>query len=145
VLLEFGGLLADKALGGWVPLRFMAFAMVGGVGVLVHLAVLGLLHGVGPLGFGAAQWAATFVAMTANFLLNNRITYRDRRLRGPALLRGLALFYLVCGIGAAANVGIAGLLVRDDVLGWGLAGAAGALLTVVWNYAVSSTLVWRAR
>ena len=23
--------------------------------------------------------------------------------------------------------------------------AAGALLTVVWNYAVSSTLVWRAR
>jgi dolichol-phosphate mannosyltransferase len=145
VLLEFAGLLADKALGGWVPLRFMAFALVGGVGVLVHLAVLGLLHGLGPLGFGVSQVAATTVAMTANFLLNNRITYRDRRLRGPALLRGLVLFYLVCGIGAAANVGIAELLVRDDLLGWGLAGAAGALLTVVWNYAVSSTLVWRAR
>lgn len=145
VLLEFGGLLADKALGGVVPLRFMAFALVGGIGVLVHLATLALLHGIGPLGFNAAQWAATLVAMTANFLLNNRITYRDRRLRGPALLRGLVLFYLVCGIGAAANVGIAGLLVRDGLLDWGLAGAAGALLTVVWNYAVSSTLVWRPR
>lgn len=145
VLLEFGGLLADKALGGLVPLRFLAFALVGGIGVLVHLAVLGLLHGVGPVGFGAAQWAATLVAMTANFLLNNRITYRDRRLRGPRLLRGLVLFYVVCGIGAFANVGIAGLLVRDGVAGWGVAGAAGALLTVVWNYAVSSTLVWRAR
>lgn len=145
VLLEFGGLLADKALGGLVPLRFMAFALVGGIGVLVHLAALGLLHGVGPLGFNAAQWGATLVAMTANFLLNNRITYRDRRLRGPRLLRGLVLFYLVCGIGAAANVGVAGLLVRDGLLGWGLAGAAGALLTVVWNYAVSSTLVWRPR
>jgi dolichol-phosphate mannosyltransferase len=145
VLLEFGGLLADKALGGLVPLRFMAFALVGGVGVLVHLAVLGLLHGIGPLGFWPAQWAATFVAMTANFLLNNRITYRDRKLRGPRLLRGLVLFYVVCGLGAAANVGIAGLLLSDGLVGWGLAGAAGALLTVVWNYAVSSTLVWRSR
>jgi dolichol-phosphate mannosyltransferase len=145
VLLEFAGLLADKALGGIVPLRFMAFALVGGIGVLVHLAVLGLLHGVGPLGFGAAQWTATLVAMTANFLLNNRITYRDRKLRGPRLLRGLVLFYVVCGIGAVANVGIAGLLVRDGVAGWGVAGAAGAALTVVWNYAVSSTLVWRPR
>jgi dolichol-phosphate mannosyltransferase len=145
VLLEFGGLLADKALGGIVPLRFMAFALVGGIGVLVHLAVLGLLYGIGPLGFAAAQWSATFVAMTANFLLNNRITYRDRRLRGAALPRGLVLFYVVCGIGAAANVGVAGLLVRDGLVNWGLAGAAGALLTVVWNYAVSSTLVWRPR
>jgi dolichol-phosphate mannosyltransferase len=83
--------------------------------------------------------------MTANFLLNNRITYRDRRLRGTALLRGLLLFYIVCGIGAAANVGIAGLLLRDGLMNWGLAGGVGALLTVVWNYAVSSTLVWRPR
>jgi dolichol-phosphate mannosyltransferase len=145
VLLEFGGLLADKALGGLVPLRFMAFALVGAIGVLVHLATLALLHGTGAVAFWPAQWAATLVAMTVNFLLNNRITYRDRRLRGPQLARGLLLFYLVCGIGAAANVGIAGLLVRDQVVAWGVAGAAGALLTVVWNYAVSSTLVWRPR
>ena len=31
------------------------------------------------------------------------------------------------------------------VLAWGLAGDAGAALTVVWNYAVSATLVWRAK
>ncbi len=143
VLLEFAGLLLDKATGGAVPMRFLAFAAVGAVGLVVHMAALALL--LGPMGFSAAQWGATLVAMTANFVLNNRITYRDARLRGPALWRGLALFYLVCGIGAAANVGIAGLLVRDGVLAWGMAGAAGALITVVWNYAVSSTLVWRAR
>ncbi len=145
VLLEFGALLLDKATGGIVPLRFLAFAAVGGIGVLVHMAALFLLVQAAGFGFGPAQWGATLVAMTANFALNNRITYRDARLRGPALWRGLLLFYLVCGIGAAANVGIAGLLVRDGVLAWGPAGAAGALLTVVWNYAVSSTLVWRAR
>jgi dolichol-phosphate mannosyltransferase len=145
VLLEFGGLLLDKATHGLVPLRFIAFAAVGAVGVLVHMAALSLLVGALGVGFGAAQWAATFIAMTANFVLNNRITYRDARLRGPALWRGLALFYLVCGLGAAANVGVANLLVRDEVVAWGFAGAAGALITVVWNYAVSSTLVWRAR
>ena len=145
VLLEFAGLLLDKATGGAVPLRFVAFATVGALGVVVHMATLTVLVHLAALGFGPAQWGATLVAMTANFALNNRITYRDARLRGAALWRGLLLFYLVCGVGAAANVGIAGLLVRDEILAWGLAGAAGALITVVWNYAVSSTLVWRTQ
>jgi len=145
VLIEFLGLLLDKALGGALPLRFVSFALVGAVGVLVHLAALWTALGAFGLGFGAAQWAATFAAMTANFFLNDRITYRDQRLHGRWLWRGLALFYLVSGIGAAANVGVATMLLRDGVLGWGLAGASGALLTVVWNYAVSSTLVWRRR
>lgn len=143
VLLEFLALLLDKAFGGLLPLRFMSFALVGAVGVLVHLAVLSaIIHAV-P--FVTAQWIATFVAMTANFWLNNRITYRDVKLRRAALWRGLALFYIVCGFGAVANVGVAALLLADDLAGWRWAGAAGALLTGVWNYAVSSTLVWRAR
>jgi dolichol-phosphate mannosyltransferase len=144
VLMEFAGLLLDKLSGGLVPLRFVAFAAVGGVGGWVDMRGLRLLMLAGAA-FGPAQWAATLVAMTANFVLNNGITYRDARLRGTALWRGLAVFYLVCGIGAAANVGIANLLMRDGALAWGLAGAAGALITVVWNYAVSSTLVWRTR
>jgi dolichol-phosphate mannosyltransferase len=143
VLLEFLALLLDKALGGLLPLRFMSFALVGGFGILVHLAVLGIA--IRFLPFVTAQWIATFVAMTANFWLNNRITYRDVKLRGARLWRGLALFYVVCGLGAAANVGVADLLLRDDVVAWRWAGAAGALLTGVWNYAVSATLVWRTR
>ncbi|MDB5370738.1 MAG: dolichol monophosphate mannose synthase [Roseomonas sp.] len=143
VLLEFVALLLDKALGGLLPLRFLSFAIVGGLGVLVHLVVLTVT--IQFLPFVASQWIATFIAMTANFVLNNRITYRDVKLRGPALWRGLALFYVVCGMGAAANVGVASLLLRDGLVAWGWAGAAGALLTGVWNYAVSATLVWRAR
>ncbi|MDJ0389849.1 glycosyltransferase family 2 protein [Roseomonas sp. E05] len=143
VLLEFLTLLLDKASGGLLPLRFLSFAAVGALGVVAHLAVLWLV--LGPLSFAQAQWLASFVAMTMNFWLNNRVTYSDVRLRGPALWRGLLLFYVVCGVGVAANVGIAGLLLRDGIFAWGVAGAAGALLTVVWNYAVSATLVWRAR
>jgi dolichol-phosphate mannosyltransferase len=144
VVVQFAALLLDKLSGGLLPLRFIAFACVGAIGVLVNLAVLGLLTQLTGLGFELAQSLATLVAMVANFELNNRLTYRDQRLRGPLLWQGRLLFIVVCGIGAVANVGIAGMLYRRHA-GWSLAGAAGAAIGVVWNYAVSATLVWRAR
>ncbi len=144
VLAQFGGLLLDKLLHGLVPLRFIAFAAVGALGVLVHLAVLAPAIKFGSVPFAAAQAIATVVAMGFNFELNNQITYRDQRLRGPALWRGLLLFMVVCGLGAAANIGVARAL-YDEHTAWTLAGATGAMIGVVWNYAVSATLVWRAR
>lgn len=143
VLAQFVGLLLDKALHGMVPLRFIAFAAVGALGVLVNVAVLTIgLQGAG-LSFASAQALGTVAAMVFNFQLNNDLTYRDQRLRGPQLWRGLVLFMLVCGLGAVANIGIARALYSEHA-GWSVAGAVGAVIGVVWNYAVSATLVWRA-
>ena len=144
VLVQFAGVLFEKLIGGVVPLRFVAFAGVGALGVLVHLAVLTLVGDVAGLRFGVAQTLATLVAMVFNFQLNNQITYRVQRLRGAALWRGLVLFMMVCGLGGAANIGIARMLYASHS-GWTLAGATGAVIGVVWNYAVSATLVWRRR
>ena len=58
--------------------------------------------------FNPAQASAAVVAMTSNFFVNNLFTYRDQRLRGFALVRGLFTFYAICALGAVANVGIAG-------------------------------------
>jgi dolichol-phosphate mannosyltransferase len=143
VLVQFAGLIIDKFLRGLVPLRFIAFAGVGALGLLVHLATL-TLGRVGGLRFASAQILATVVAMAANFWLNNHLTYRDQRLRGPQMWRGLLLFMAVCGLGAIANVGIARALYAEHTA-WTLAGAAGGAIGLVWNYAVSATLVWRAR
>jgi dolichol-phosphate mannosyltransferase len=76
--------------------------------------------------------------------LNNIITYADQRLKGPRLWRGVLVFMLVCGVGGAANIGIATALYNSHTA-WSGAGAIGAVIGVVWNFAVSSTLVWRAR
>ncbi len=122
----------------------LSFGLVGALGVLVHLAVLSVVLKLGGLDFELAQAVATGVAMVFNFQLNNEITYRDQRLRGPRLWRGLLLFMLVCGLGAVTNVGIAKTL-YDTNTSWSIAGAVGAVIGVVWNYAVSATLVWRAR
>jgi dolichol-phosphate mannosyltransferase len=144
VLLQFGALLLDKAFGGLVPLRFFSFALVGGFGVLVHLVVLFSADSLGA-GFVSAQTCATVVAMAANFELNNLITYRDQRLRGGRLWRGLILFMLVCGVGALANIGIASALYASGHAGRTPSGALGAVIGVVWNYAMSATLVWGRR
>lgn len=144
VMLQFAGQLVDNVFGNLLPLRFISFALVGGLGVLVLLAVLGLLRQFTGLGFEAEQTIATIVSMVFNFQLNNAITYRDQRLKGPRLWRGLLLFMLVCGFGAIANIGIAQTLYEQHAT-WTVAGALGAVIGVVWNYAVSATLVWRAR
>lgn len=143
VLAQFAGLLIDKLLGGTVPLRFLSFALVGGFGVLINLLVLQLARAAG-LDFTSAQTLGTIVAMIANFQLNNQLTYRAQRLKGAKMWRGLVLFLLVCSLGAYANIGIARALYAENGHSL-LAGAAGAAIGVVWNYAVSATLVWRLR
>jgi len=144
VVIQFVGLLLDKVFGGILPLRFFSFALVGALGVLVHLSVLGVLRWTTLLGFGTEQAGATLIAMMFNFQLNNVITYRDQRLKGARLWRGLLLFMVVCSFGAIANVGIARVLYQQNTA-WNVAGGIGAIIGVVWNYAVSATLVWRAR
>jgi dolichol-phosphate mannosyltransferase len=73
------------------------------------------------------------------------VTYRDRRLKGASLLRGLVLFYLFGAVGALTNVGLASwLYYREDPIWW-VAGAAGAVMGALWNYAMSSLFVWRTR
>ena len=139
---EYLLLLLDKLTRGLVPVRFVLFSAVGGVGLAVHLAVLRTaLIGVD---FAAAQAIATVAAMTSNFALNNVVTYRDKRLRGLRFAGGLLSFYAVCGVGALANVGIASV-VFEQRYSWWVAGLAGAAVSAVWNYAVSSIVTWRRR
>jgi len=140
---EYLMLLLDKLVGHVVPARFLLFAAIGGLGVFTHLAILWLTtHALG-IAFATAQAAATVGAMTGNFFLNNLFTYRDRRLKGTHLVTGLLSFYAVCGIGAAANVGIAAHLFGSSH-SWWAAGLAGAAIGAVWNYAMSSLVTWRA-
>jgi len=128
-----------------LPSRFVLFALIGGLGLFVHLGVLKALLTVwGPDSFAASQLIATLTAMTSNFLLNNEITYRSTRYRGLNKLAGLALFAVVCGVGVVANIDVASWMFAVERVWW-VAGFSGALVSLVWNYAVSSAFVWRRR
>jgi dolichol-phosphate mannosyltransferase len=144
VLLDFVLLLADKMVGSLVPVRFLLFAAIGALGLVFHVIVLrtGLQAG---LGFETAQAIATLFAIAGNFWLNNRFTFRDRRLRGPRLLPGFIVFTVVCGVGAWANLSISAFVMGAGHQTWWAAGLAGAAMSLVWNYAVGSTLTWQRR
>jgi dolichol-phosphate mannosyltransferase len=144
VMWEFAMLLADKLVGHLVPVRFALFALIGGLGVFVHMATLWSGLSFFALSFTAAQTIATVAAMTANFFLNNFFTYADRRLKGWRALRGLVSFYLICSLGAVANIGIASYLFSQKEVWW-IAGIAGIIVGSVWNYAVSSVFTWKGK
>ncbi|ANY19772.1 Undecaprenyl-phosphate mannosyltransferase [Tsuneonella dongtanensis] len=142
VAFEFLVGLYDRSFGRVIPSRFALFGTVGAVGVAVHMAVLWLLFRLAGEGFALATVFATFAAMTFNFWLNNRLTYRDARLVGGlAWLKGWAGFCATCSVGALANVATATLLEARGVF-WVLAALAGIVIGSVWNYALSSCFVW---
>jgi dolichol-phosphate mannosyltransferase len=141
--IDFLGLVVHHATAGALPTRFVLFAMIGAVGLVVHvLALSAVLHWSRLLSFDAGQLFATVVAMASNFILNNEITYRSYRYRGLGKIAGFAGFALGCSVGAIANIDVASWLYKDHQTWW-IAGLAGALLSVVWNYAVSTNLIWR--
>jgi dolichol-phosphate mannosyltransferase len=154
VVFEFLIGLYDKWLGHIIPTRFALFGTVGALGVPVQLGVLWvMLHYVLAKRFVYGAWTndmvfdvgntiAALVAMTFNFVLNNELTYADKRLRGfTPLLRGWANFTISCSLGLLTNVGVAAALKRmhfNDLI----AAVVGILLGSVWNFALSSKFVW---
>src|SRR5665213_1391010 len=134
-------LLLDKLVGHLVPVRFLAFSIVGAMGVAVHFAVLTLIFQWLQGTFVKGQAIATLCAMTFNFAVNNVLTYRDRRLRGAKWLRGWVSFVLACSIGGFANLGVAST-VYGLHRGWFLAAIAGILVGAIWNYFITKLFTW---
>lgn len=142
VAIQFLGLWLSKLSGGLLPATFLLFAMVGLSGVAVHLTVLWLFSDLLAAPFIGSQIAATLAAMTWNFFLNNTLTYADKRLSGSRLWLGLIGFYVVCSVGAVANVSVASMIYEARQATF-VAGLAGALMSSVFNYAVTRIFTWR--
>ena len=150
VVFEFLVGLYDKWLGRIIPTRFALFGTIGAAGVVVHMAVLtavlaafgGRFQGHLLTAFEIGQTIAALVAMTFNFVLNNALTYADKRLTGfAALAKGWAKFGLTCSVGLLANVGVAAVLVRFGFHEYPAA-ITGIIIGSVWNFALSSKFVW---
>jgi dolichol-phosphate mannosyltransferase len=138
VVVQYLGLLIAKLSRDLISPRFIMFALVGASGVVIHLLILrAFLH----YGIAQAQTAAALGAMTSNYLINNAVTYRDKRKKGLGLLVGYFKFVLLCSVPLAANVAVATMVFERGATWW-LAGVAGAVVAAVWNYITTSRAVW---
>jgi dolichol-phosphate mannosyltransferase len=142
VTMQFLGLLLSRLSGGILPIQFLMFALVGASGLVVHLGALYLLAELMGVSFVWSQVLATLTAMATNFLLNNWLTFSHKRLKGLGLIWGFVTFALVCSLGGIANVSVAVWVYQFDQATM-LAGLAGALMSSVFNYAVTKLVTWR--
>jgi len=141
---EYLMLLLDKRIGHIISPRLLFFGLVGGSGVALHYVILSILFLGAGVPFASAQLVGTVCTMTSNFFLNNLFTYRDQRLRGARLVRGLLSFYLVCGLGALANIGVAAYAFSKNVE-WALSALAGIVVGTLWNYLATARYTWGAK
>ena len=139
---EYFMLLLDKLIGHIIPVRFVAFTLVGGVGLVVHMFTVWFMLNYMNKEFAIAQTTATLIAMTSNYAMNNILTYRDMRLTGWGWVKGWISFTLACSVGALGNIGIATYIFAQDTT-WVWASLSGIVVGAVWNYAVTSVYTWK--
>ncbi len=128
---------------------FLRFAIVGAFGFGVDLGVLWLALEQLQLGVYAARLVSFAVTVTFTWAMNRYVTFGDRRAQGPGgIVREWARFVAANAIGLAVNYAVYAALV-----GWGsgllanpyFAAGCGSIAGLVFNYAASSRLVFRAR
>ncbi|MBV8832838.1 MAG: GtrA family protein, partial [Acidobacteriaceae bacterium] len=71
-------------------------------------------------------------------------TFRSARLKGWRAVQGFIVFYIACGVGLAFNL-MAAKGFRDYGLPWYWASSVGVFIGSVWNYWVTSVLIWQIR
>lgn len=161
---EYLVLLADKLFGRFIPVRLILFSLVGASGVLVNFAVFwaarhALLVGAAgsyapdaEVRFKVAAGLATLVAATSNFFLNNVLTYRDKRLRGWAVVSGLISFLAICSVGAVVSVSFAAQVrswfpagMQEGRYVLSLALLSGIAVSTILNFSASAIFTWRRK
>jgi len=142
IVIDYLGLLLSKLSGGIIPSRALMFGLVGATGVVINVGLASLILAVWPTAtFALAQFVGAVIAMTSNYLINNEITYRDRRKHGWALLVGYLKFCALCSVGLAANVAVGAMV--HQLTGWKvMASISGTVFGALWNYATTALAVW---
>jgi dolichol-phosphate mannosyltransferase len=123
-------------------LRFLRFCLVGASGVLVNMGLLSLLvvHG---LNYVIAGFMATAAATTGNFILNDRITWQERRASSFGVMTARYLqYWAVTGASTIVQVGCLALLTLSGLPYW-LANLVGIGGAAVWNFSANGRWVWK--
>ena len=136
--------------------RFLKFAAVGSIGVVVNLAAMALLLHLTRWSDWQASAVASILANIHNYLLNNTWSFADRAHRGSQLLKGylsyLGMSALGLGVTTAAYAGLAWSLTQLSILQNGTQGFASlprlfcqfiaVALGVYFNYRLNKFVTW---
>ena len=115
--------------------------MVGASGIFVQLFTTGLLF---LLANDFPPQTVGIFADDVNYFLNIYISFEERRLKSIDLLRGLLSFYLICSLGAFANIAVSTYFFSLSS-NWLVSSFVGAIFGAVWNFTLSSNFTWKSK
>tara|TARA_Y100000589_G_scaffold330990_1_gene382532 strand:- start:1247 stop:2365 length:1119 start_codon:yes stop_codon:yes gene_type:complete len=125
-----------------LPRKAISFGLVGTSGAFVQLICTEILMSILNLEFIQALPFSVFIAATSNYLINNALTFRAKRLRNSKLLKGLIKFLLVVSLPVIANVVLATSFYKTLNMNSFWSQIAVIFLLFIWNYVASSKFVW---
>lgn len=127
------------------PVAFQAakYLVVGGLGILVNLAVFSLLLYLGGVAAAAAAVGSFVAALLFNFALNRLWTFQDPPRRASTILRQVVTYAIVAVGGLGINLMLLELL-TGRLGAHALVGQTGGILAgAAWNFELSRRLVFR--
>ncbi len=142
VVWDFNISIIHSLLGRVIPRRAISFGIVGLTGVFVQLTSLYFLLWFTKFPFIKILPFAVIIAACSNFLINNLLTFKNKRLNGLGLFVGLIKFLLISSLPVIANVGLASSFYFFISSNTFFSQIAGIFVVFIWNYAASSKFVW---
>ena len=125
--------------GRIIPKRAVSFGLVGMIGSLIQLTSTEILMRLLSFDFFSSIYVSVYIAATSNYIINNLLTFKNNRLTGIRLFKGLLKYMLVITLPLLANVGLATATNKIYTI---IAQLGGIIVVFVWNYAASSRFVW---
>jgi len=124
--------------------RILTFLSVGLVGTIVNEGILALVLRFTRWSNLVANIPGIEISILTNFLMNDYLTFKDRRTArsGPFLYR-LLKYNLTSLAGAAINYGVFLLLARGAGLNELVANFIGILIALIWNFLLSTLWTWK--
>ena len=125
-----------------VPKRAISFALASSIGSLIQILTTQILMNLFNLSFETSIYISVYFAATSNYIINNSLTFRNNRLSGKNLIKGLFKFMLVISLPLFANIGLATVVYSKLNSNPIVAQLSGIIVVFVWHYAASSRFVW---
>ncbi len=124
--------------------RFLKFCLVGASGVLVNEGLLWILKGFAGLPLLLSSAISIEASIISNFILNDRFTFRDRRLSGTrSFVQHLYRFNMVSLAGLVINMGLLWLLTNVFGIYYLLSNIISIAVVTLWNYLVNRSWTWK--
>ena len=140
---EFFVTLLHNISFGLFPKTMISFGMVGLSRIFVQLISTEIQISILDIHFTKALPLSVLIAATSNYLINNALTFRAKRLQNYKLLKGLIKFLIVVSLPVIANIFLAISFYKAFQLNTFWAQICGIVLIFIWNYLASTKFVWK--